>query len=182
MVSTGAPATRAMIDSIRIVPTAEEYAESLRRCLDAVARERIHLALLEAPPIEGVRAFVRALAAGHGVQFLAVTESNDVVGWCDVVPNAREGFRHSGQLGMGVASNARGVGLGRRLATAAIEGAWARGLERVELEVFASNERALGLYRSLGFAVEGMRRRARKLDGVYDDNVLMALLRDRTTT
>jgi RimJ/RimL family protein N-acetyltransferase len=170
------------IDSIRIVPTAEEYAESLHACLDSVARERIHLALVEAPPIEAVRGFVRALVSGLGVQFLAVDESNEVVGWCDIVRKPLEGFRHSGQLGMGVASRARGAGLGRRLAIATIEGAWATGLERIELEVFASNERALQLYRTLGFVEEGVRRRARKLDGVYDDNILMALLRDRTTT
>jgi len=171
-----------MTDSIRVIPTAEEHAEGLYRCLDSVARERIHLALVEATPLEGVRSFVRALVSGLGVQFLAIDAANDVVGWCDIVRKPLEGFRHAGQLGMGVASQMRGAGLGRRLATAAIDGAWAIGLERVELDVFASNERAIGLYRSLGFGEEGVRRRARKLDEVYDDIVLMARLRDRTTT
>ena len=50
------------------------------------------------------------------------------------------------------------------------------GIERVELEVFASNERAIAFYRTSGFVTEGIKRRARKLDGVYDDNVFMALL------
>jgi RimJ/RimL family protein N-acetyltransferase len=72
---------------------------------------------------------------------------------------------------------ARGKGLGTRLARAAIDRAWSDGLERIELEVFASNERAIELYRRLGFVTEGVKRRARKLDGQYDDNVLMALMR-----
>ena len=49
------------------------------------------------------------------------------------------------------------------------------GIERVELEVFASNTGAINLYRQLGFVVEGTKKRARKLDGEYDDDVLMAL-------
>jgi hypothetical protein len=51
-----------------------------------------------------------------------------------------------------------------------------RGAERIELEVFASNARALALYDKLGFVREGVRRRARKLGGEYDDVVLMAIV------
>ena len=40
----------------------------------------------------------------------------------------------------------------------------------------STNVRAIRLYERLGFAHEGVRRRARKLDGGYDDNVLMALV------
>ena len=42
--------------------------------------------------------------------------------------------------------------------------------------MFASNAHALALYEKLGFAREGVRKRARKLDGEYDDVVIMALL------
>ena len=49
------------------------------------------------------------------------------------------------------------------------------GLERVELEVFASNRVARQLYEQYGFSVEGTLRRARKLDGEYDDVIIMAL-------
>lgn len=50
--------------------------------------------------------------------------------------------------------------------------------ERVELDVYASNGPALGLYEKLGFVVEGVHRRARKLDGQVDDLISMALLFD----
>ena len=163
---------------IRIVPTADEYAEGFHQCLDSVARERRHLAFLEAPPLDAVRGFMRGLAAGAGIQVLAIDETNAVVGWCDIIPNSREGFRHCGQLGMGVLARVRGAGIGRRLAVAAIDRAKARGLERVELEVFESNDRAVALYRALGFSVEGVKRRARKLDGAYYDVLAMALIDD----
>jgi ribosomal protein S18 acetylase RimI-like enzyme len=69
-------------------------------------------------------------------------------------------------------------GLGRQLAVHAIRAARQKGIERIELEVFASNTAAIALYRALGFVTEGTKRRARKLDGEYDDNVVMALLAD----
>ena len=80
---------------------------------------------------------------------------------------------------MGLLPHVRGQGLGRRLAEAAIERAWADGLERIELEVFGSNFPAMNLYQRLSFVVEGVKRRARKLDGVHDDIIIMALLRER---
>lgn len=45
---------------------------------------------------------------------------------------------------------------------------------RVELEVFASNTAAIALYEKLGFVVEGRKSRARKVDGAYDDDLIMA--------
>lgn len=77
---------------------------------------------------------------------------------------------------MGVLREYRGQGIGRRLAERTIARAKEIGLERIELEVYASNESAVALYRKLGFTVEGVKRKGRKVDGVYDDVLMMALL------
>ena len=164
-----------MLD-VRLVPTADEYVERFHAAVDSVARERRYLALLEAPPIDSTRQFVQRIVEGGGVQRLAVTPAGAVVGWCDIVRIPFDGFRHVGRLGMGVLIDFRGRGLGRRLAVETIRAARREGIERIELEVFASNTVALELYRRLGFVTEGVRRRARKLDGQDDDNVVMALI------
>ena len=149
-----------------------EDAEGLRRCLDAVARERKWLAFLEAPPLEGVRAF---LSLNSPLQFVAERQG-EIVGWCDVTPSQREGFRHSGVLGMGLQPAFRGRGLGRRLVCETIDCAHEAGLTRIELEVLASNEGAIALYERVGFVHEGRKRAARLLDGRSEDILCMALI------
>lgn len=165
------------MEEIRIVPTDDEHVEGFHAAVGAVARERRWIGLVDAPPLEASRAFVQAVREGGGVHLVALAADGTVVGWCDVHRGEREGFRHVGHFGMGLVDGWRGLGLGRRLAEAAIAAGWAAGMERIELEVFASNANAIALYEKLGFATEGVKRRARKIDGAYDDNILMALLR-----
>jgi RimJ/RimL family protein N-acetyltransferase len=160
---------------MRIVPMTEDRIAGFHAVVDSVARERRYLAFIEAPPIDQTAAFVRGLLADGGVQMLALTDADEVVGWCDIARVSWEGLRHVGRMGMGLLSGYRGQGLGRRLAGVTIEAARNAGFERIELEVFATNIAAIRLYESLGFQREGLKRRFRKLDGVYDDNVIMAL-------
>lgn len=164
------------MSTIRVIATSEEYADGFSAALDVVARERNYIGFVEGPSPESTRKFVQEIINGAGVQMLAVTQIDHVVGWCDIIRNPHEGFRHVGRLGMGVLADYRGQGVGRQLAIRTIQAAREAGMERVELEVFASNRAAIALYGALGFATEGTKRRARKLDGQYDDNVLMALI------
>jgi ribosomal protein S18 acetylase RimI-like enzyme len=163
-----------ILQEIKIVPIAEEYIEGFYRCLDSVARERRHLAFTQAPPFESTCRFVLSNMAQNVPQFVALS-GNDVVGWCDISPMTREGFTHCGMLGMGVRKDFRRLGIGRRLLEQTIGEAREMGLERIELEVFASNTPAIRLYDKAGFVIEGVKKRGRKLDGEYDDLVQMAL-------
>lgn len=165
------------MDSIRIVETTDDLVARYHAAVDAVARERRFLAFLEAPPVASSKEFVHNVLAGGGVHLVAIDSDDQVVAWCDVLRNPLEGFRHSGQLGIGVLPHFRGVGLGKRIADTAIQASWKREFERIALLVFASNTRAIALYERLGFEHEGLLRRARKLDGQYEDELMMALLR-----
>lgn len=159
---------------IRIVSTSDEYIAGFNDCVGVVARERRYIGLVDGPPLSLSADFVHGVLADGGVHLVAVDPSGAVVGWCDIARSPREGFRHSGRLGIGLLPRYRGRGLGERLMIAAIDAARDRGMERIELEVFGSNDRAIALYERLGFVHEGIRRRAWKIDGRYDDDVLMA--------
>ncbi|MCB0246607.1 MAG: GNAT family N-acetyltransferase [Anaerolineae bacterium] len=158
-----------------IAPISEATIDSYNGCLSAVAQERLWLGLVGPADLERSRSFVRANIQLGNPHYVAMDDER-VVGWCDITRNKLEGFRHCGELGMGVLKEYRGQGIGERLARAALQQARVARLERVELVVYASNEPAIKLYEKLGFSVEGLHRRARKLDGRYDDVISMALL------
>jgi putative acetyltransferase len=80
-------------------------------------------------------------------------------------------------LGVSVAREAQGRGVGKALMAALCDYAdnWA-GVLRLELTVYADNERAIGLYRKFGFVVEGTHRAYAMRDGRYVDALAMARL------
>jgi len=150
-------------------------AEALWRCLDAVAQERRHIAMVEAPTLEQVRSFLGTMADQGVIQFVVLAGSQ-LVGWCDVTRKPIEGLRHSAVLGMGLLSAYRGRGLGNALLRAVLHEAQSQGDTRVELEVYTSNQPAIHLYERFGFLREGIKRAARILDGQAEDILCMALL------
>jgi len=163
-----------------IRPIGPEDVEGYRACLDRVARERVFLAFTEAPTAEQAKFFVTSMLR-RGLPFVVAEDDEGIVGWCDIYvePDSqhRPGFSHLGRLGMGLDQEYRRQGLGEALLRAALDAAQETGIERVELQVYATNEPAIALYRKFGFETEGVRRRARKLDNRYDDIVMMARLR-----
>ncbi len=77
---------------------------------------------------------------------------------------------------MYVASSSAGKGIGRALLRAAIaEARKIENLERINLTVVASNERAKNLYKSEGFVSFSLEKRAIKTGITYFDEETMAL-------
>ena len=158
---------------VEIIKASEEYAESFYQALDIVARERKYLGIVKGFPLEGVKDFVSMNVANDYAQYYAI-DGNKVIGWCDIIPKRNEGFTHVGILGTGLLSEYRNQGIGSKLIEKAMEHAVKKnGIEKVELEVFESNINAIRLYEKFGFVYEGKRIKSRKLDGVYDNVVMM---------
>jgi len=85
---------------------------------------------------------------------------------------------HAGVIGMMVHDAYAGRGCGRALLEAVIDQAdrWLN-LTRLELSVWADNERAIALYEHCGFEREGVHRAYAWRDGAYADAISMARLR-----
>jgi len=163
-----------MAPQVEIRPARVSDAEMIRDALRAVAAERRFLATVEGFSLEETRAFLKYIVEGNLPQVTALSEGM-VVGFCDILPNAALGFTHVARLGMGVRSEWRGQGIGRRLLNSCLALAKNAGIEKVELEVFSDNIAAVRLYESFGFSREGLKARGRKLNDQYQDLVLMAL-------
>ncbi len=84
---------------------------------------------------------------------------------------------HTGDFGMGVHKDFRGLGIGTLLLKALIE--WAKNntqIEKINLCVHQTNDRAIATYKKIGFEIEGVRSKDLKYpNGVYVNTVLMGL-------
>lgn len=70
-----------------------------------------------------------------------------------------------------------GLGLGKIMLNAVLEEARKMGYEQAELDVVSSNERAIALYKALGFDIYGTQRHSMKYkNGSYADEYLMMKL------
>ena len=165
------------MSNIQIRHITENDIEGFYACLDAVARERKYLGLTKALPLENIRKWLMKAMERGEIRLIALDGSR-IVGWCDIGTSEREGFTHAGRLGMGVLKEYRGQGIGSQLLEESLSEARDRGLERVELDVYASNTPAICLYEKFEFKIEGRKRKARKLDGNYEDLIVMAILFD----
>ena len=108
---------------------------------------------------------------------LVAVDGEEVLGslllgpWTDL-----ESSRHVLEVkGLAVDPSRQGEGIGAALLDAAIACARERGMRRLVLRVLSGNVGARHLYESRGFGIEGARREAFLLDGVYVDDLMMGL-------
>lgn len=105
-----------------------------------------------------------------------VAEINQkLVGTIDFWNGYRKRIEHTGEFGMGVLPEYRDKGIGKCLIEVLLN--WATEnpiIEKVKLGVFANNERAIHLYKKMGFVEEGRRVAEIKMaDGNYFDVIEM---------
>jgi len=106
---------------------------------------------------------------------IAAEVSGTIVGSLSFENGPHKRIRHRGMLGVSVAKEWRGKGIGAALLRSLIE--WAEAnpiIEKIGLAVFANNENAIRLYEKLGFVEEGRRPRELKIGpDRYADDILM---------
>lgn len=161
--------------SIEVRAINEADIEGFREALDWVAKEKRFLAQFSAPPLERAIEFVTAGIAANVSQFVALDDAK-IVGWADIFPDKSAAMTHSGSLGIGVVAEYRSQGIGKKLLVSCINKAQENGISRITLHVRADNEKAIGLYTSVGFQTEGVMRNYMLIDGTYYDGLIMSLL------
>jgi len=109
--------------------------------------------------------------------YLVAEHEGTVVGHAFLEPLSLAATSHVVRLTIAVHEGHQRQGVGRALMDELLR--WARsnpGVEKVELQVRSSNDRAMALYRSLGFVQEGRKTRRLKIGpNEYLDDVYMAL-------
>jgi RimJ/RimL family protein N-acetyltransferase len=106
---------------------------------------------------------------------LVAVEGTRVIGHLNVSREESPATRHVASLGMSVVPDRRGQGVGKALLKSCLD--WARefGVEKLALSVYPDNERAIGLYRKMGFVEEGRLSGHSKKAMGYRDEIVMGL-------
>jgi len=106
---------------------------------------------------------------------LVAEQGSTIVGMLNATKGTRKRVKHICMFGISIQDDYCNNGLGSKMIQRLLE--WAKedkDIEKVCLEVFAHNERAIHVYEKLGFRVEGRKERHVKFeDGTYSDELLM---------
>lgn len=127
--------------------------------------------------IEQEQAWLKSNIEKEGHLVLVAEIDLKIIGQLDFSNGRRKRNSHTGDFGMGVHKDFRGLGIGTLLLKTLIE--WAKDnsqIEKINLCVHQTNDRAIATYKKIGFQIEGVRTKDLKYpNGVYVDTVLMGL-------
>jgi L-phenylalanine/L-methionine N-acetyltransferase len=122
------------------------------------------------------QAFISSLTESEHMLVAEVEEDGikKVVGVIGMHVSKNPRLSHSASIGIMVHTDYQGKGIGKAMFSKIIDLAdnWLM-LVRLELSVFKDNERAIKLYKSLGFEIEGIKKYAAIRNGKYEDEYFM---------
>jgi putative acetyltransferase len=148
--------------------------EPLLDLIDEVAEERRWIGT--EPPIPRERwrkGFENSLDDEYCVNLVAVDGADRLIGQLD----ARGREDRPAEIGMAVAKEWRGCGVGTELMHGCFKWARERGIHKLTLQVWPHNEAALRLYEKFGFEREGvLRGHYRRQNGELWDAIVMGHL------
>ena len=120
---------------------------------------------------EHIKKAIKEIKEKKRIQFLAEIDKN-IVG--NVQINKLHGkSSHVGELGIFIKKGYRDKGIGELMMQQALKYANKEGIKIVKLSVFANNDRAIHLYKKLGFKKVGLLKGALKDKGRYFDEIIM---------
>jgi RimJ/RimL family protein N-acetyltransferase len=110
--------------------------------------------------------------------FLVAEANHTVVGFLRAVGNNLKRTSHRVEFGIGVAKEFWGYGIGQNLLKELIQWADKTEIRKISLHVLETNQRAMKLYESLGFKVEGILIDDKLLsDGRYYNTIIMGRIK-----
>ena len=99
----------------------------------------------------------------------------NILGQCEISNLEWDAATHVGSLGIIVQKKFRDLGIGFNLIDKAIRESKRLNKEKIVLSTFLDNERALFLYKKIGFKTAGIRKKQFYMDSCYYDEVIMEL-------
>ena len=101
--------------------------------------------------------------------------NNEIAGICNLKGMDKSRVKHRVNLGISVLKKYWGNGIAKELIFNAINYCKKNSIKKIELTVRTDNERALKLYKNIGFEIEGELKKFFCIDGIYYSCYMMAL-------
>lgn len=151
-------------------------AEDIINVINSVGAEKVFIFTEQFPhDVNWERAFIQEHVKEKKDCLFAVAEvSGKTVGVCDVHQGSNQKDSHMAGLGMMVVKDWREMGIGTAMMIYMIDWAKNRGIEKLCLSAFLTNQRAINLYKKFNFQIEGTRKNQYKINGKYVDEIMMA--------
>ena len=126
---------------------------------------------------EAFREKILKLGNSDSGTYLVIEDHGVIVGHALLEPLELAVTSHVARLTVAIHEGSQGMGYGKKLMQELIQWAAANSkIEKIELQVRSSNERAISLYKTFGFEEEGRKIKRLKLGpNRYVDDVYMAL-------
>ena len=151
----------------------EEDAQILIDCLKTTAVETPYL-IKELEEInltlEEEIEFIRMNNESENSELIMGFLDGEYVGNCSIIGNSRLRYKHRATVGIALYLKYTNMGIGSIMFEKMIENAYEKGIEQLELEVVASNQSGLALYKKMGFETWGtFPNKMKYKDGTYAD-------------
>lgn len=130
-------------------------------------------ARFERTTVEEETVYIRKMLEADGdFLLMACNETGNILGCISLGRESGDFSRHRCSIGMSVAAEARGQGLGKELLMHAVKAARDAGMWSMQLHVREPNKPAIALYEACGFRLVGRIEKAAFIEGEYVDEFL----------
>ncbi|MGF9963661.1 GNAT family N-acetyltransferase [Bacillus rhizoplanae] len=121
--------------------------------------------------------FIESTGADNSSIILLATMDDEIISIASITSSPKARTKHVGTLGIVIAEEHCGFGLGRILMEELIEWAKLNGTtKRIHLVTREDNAKAIELYKKVGFKEEGLLQQDTYINGVYYNTLIMGLL------
>lgn len=122
---------------------------------------------------EAIEKFIIEKEKADSPIFLA-QRNNEISGYLLVDRGRSDKKRHCMYIVVGVKKSSQGIGIGTKLIEEAISWARQNNIIRIELTVMEHNQRAINLYKKMGFEIEGVKKKSIKMKDKFINEYYMA--------
>jgi RimJ/RimL family protein N-acetyltransferase len=128
-------------------------------------------------PLKDYEKFIESTATENNSIILVATIDDKIISIASITSNQKARYKHVGTFGIVISEQFCGLGLGRKIMDYLIEWANSNGItKKISLVTREDNDRAIALYKKMGFEEEGILKKENYINGVYYNTVMMSLI------